>query len=280
MSKHRNLLVKSLSLFLLLALNNVQAANIQVFLLGGQSNMDGRAATSGLTIELQSPQNDILFYEGGNLRALQPGSGADFGPEITFGRTIADEFPSQSFGLIKYARGGTSLTDDWDPITGGDYTTFQNTVTNGLAAITGAGHTYEIVGMLWTQGERDAKLNRTSAQYEADLVEFVGDVRTRYGSDLPFFLSRLSINQTDMTATQLAEIRTAQTNFATSDPNSWMIDTDGMGLKADNLHFDAAGQISLGEEFGISYIESIPEPSTSSLIIGFACITFLLRRCR
>jgi hypothetical protein len=71
-------------------------------------------------------------------------------------------------------------------------------VADGLAALTTAGHTYEIIGMLWTQGERDARIGRTTAEYEADLIEFIADIRTRYGANLPFFLNRLSTGQTDI----------------------------------------------------------------------------------
>jgi len=133
---------------------------VKVFLPGGQSNLDGRAATSGLPAELQVPQDEALFFYRGNasLTALRPGSGADCGPEITFGRIIADTFPDDDFALIKHAVGGTNLTADWDPVTGGTYSAFRTTVSNGLAAWTNAGHDYQIVGMLWTQGERDAKL--------------------------------------------------------------------------------------------------------------------------
>ena len=80
-------------------------AEVTVFMLGGQSNMDGRADASGLPVALQTPQADVLFYyrdpAGASLTTLRPGSGTDFGPEITFGRTIADAFPNESFALLK-----------------------------------------------------------------------------------------------------------------------------------------------------------------------------------
>ena len=269
----------ALGLALMLAVAPMQAALVKVFLLGGQSNMDGRALTSGLPTALQSPQADVLFYHGSTLTTLRPGSGADFGPEVTLGCTVADAYSTESFALIKYAVGGTDLNNDWDPATGGTYATFRNTVTNGLAALIGAGHTYEIAGMFWTQGERDVVTGRTAAQYEADLNEFIADVRTRYGADLPFFLSQLSSGQTALSSTGLADIRTAQANVAASDPLAWMIDTDAMTLKTDNLHFDAAGQMDLGGAFGQAFIASVPEPG-ALLLFGLGGLLGLCRRRR
>ena len=265
--------------------NAADAAHIKVFLLGGQSNMDGRAATSGLPTSpanLQQPQTDVLFYEGGSLRGLQPGSGTDFGPEITFGRTIADALPDENFALIKYAVGGTSLHTDWDPVTGPRYSSFQNTVAAGLTALTtgaNAGNTYEIVGMLWTQGERDAKDGRTTSEYEADLNGLIAAVRSDYGDadDLPLFFSRLSDGQTDISSGQLIAIRAAQGNVAAGDAEAYLVDTDGFGLNSGALHFNAAGQIALGQAFGQAYLSTAPEPS-SLVLVGIGAVA--LAGCR
>ena len=76
----------------------------KVFLIGGQSNMVSRAPSSDLPAEWQSIQDDVLLYYtggGGPLVKntwvpLQPGSGyaiggvSGFGPELSFGRTVAD----------------------------------------------------------------------------------------------------------------------------------------------------------------------------------------------
>ncbi|WP_269523078.1 sulfatase-like hydrolase/transferase [Coraliomargarita parva] len=241
-----------LLLFKLLALP-AYAVHYKVFLLGGQSNMVGRGATSELPAELQVSQSDVLLYEFGSLAALQP-SGTNFGPEITFGRHMADRYPDEHFALIKSAAGGTDLANDWDPETGAVYTSFRNAVTNGIAALKAGGNTTEIVGMLWTQGERDARLGRSTQEYTDDLIEFIADIRTRYGTALPFFLSRLSIHQTDLPSDSLAGIRAAQEAVAAADLNAYLIDTDECALSNDNLHFSAIGQMALGEAFSDTYL--------------------------
>ena len=238
---------------------SVMAKTYKVFLLGGQSNMKGSADSSDLPPELQNPQTNVLFYRESELVPLAPLNNM-FGPEITFGRTVADAFPTENFALIKYAVSATDLHNDWDPTNGLIYRTFRTEVTNGLAELESGGDAAHIVGMLWTQGERDARIGRTAEQYQSDLIEFIADIRNRYRADLPFFLSRLSILQTNLPVDSLTDIRTAQTNVAAGDENVYMFDTDTFGLKDDNLHFDAAGQMSLGTAFGNAYIDIIFTP--------------------
>lgn len=255
----------------LLTAASTHAAHYKVFLLGGQSNMTGNGPkTSDLTEAQQAPQDDVWIYGGADesatkLGPLQPGWGSPYGPEISFGRSIADGRPHENFTLIKYSKGGTNLHTDWDPATGNMYSRFKTTVGFGLEALTQAGHSYEVVGMLWTQGERDAGHERTTAEYEADLNEFIADIRTRYGAGVAFFISRLSIQQTGREP-GLHDIRAAQDNVAAADPNAYLIDTDSFELAGDDLHFTGTGLVSLGNAFGQSYLSSLPVDASAPQI--------------
>lgn len=285
MNKIHHFLLSTTSVILSLALQEVGAAHYKVFLLGGQSNMVGHGQSSQLPTELQAPQNDVQFYYGtGGLQPLQPGSGVvrtfvTHGPEITFGRAVADARPSENFAIIKHAQGGSTLFNNWSlGSTTNTYANFRTIVNDGLTALSTAGHTYEITGMLWTQGESDGLNNRTTVQYQTNLVNFVADIRTRYGANLPFYLSRLSDNQETSIGAGYGAIRTAQENFAASDPNAWLIDTDGFSVvPTDTIHFDTAGQMALGEAFAASYL-AIPEPSTTLLTLIGALAVLRRRR--
>lgn len=232
---------------------------VRVFLIGGQSNADGRAEPDDLPVEpvnLQQPQDDVDYYET-SLTTLRPLG--QFGPEITMGRRLADSIGdgvSERIAIIKYGVGGTSLSSDWkaggDATTVGDgprYVTFQQTVTNGMTALAAAhpDATIAIEGMLWVQGERDVVIG-THAEYEANLTAFIADVRATYGEGLPFVISRLSTGQTALDAGRLSVVRAAQDAVAAADPLSALLDTDTFGIKTDNLHFDAAGQQHLGDD--------------------------------
>ena len=251
------------------------ASEIKVFLMGGQSNMLGRAPVSGLPVELQGTQNDLLLFGGSDgtagttLTALQPDgkNAGEFGPEVTFGRTIADAFPTTQFALIKYAAGGTALYNDWAPDSGsGDgpqYALFQQTVTSGLQALQDAGYTPDIIGMLWHQGESDA-IEGQQANYETNLTNFISDVRSNYGTDLPFMIGEI---RRQSTATNT--VADAQVAVGAADPNATFVQAADLSF-LDTYHFDAASMITLGERYANSYAlnygSNIPEPSSLALL--------------
>ena len=248
---------------------------IHVYLVAGQSNADGRGNPADLPrspVDLQQPQTDIAYYfriQGnghplsGELTTLRPGTSesGQFGPAISFGRALADATAGDaatSIAIIKYANGGTNLHSQWkaggDSSTAGDgpeYTQFQNTVTEGLAALAAAHpeKTLRIKGIIWMQGESDTLDGTRANAYEANLTAFIDDVRQTIGSDLPFVIGRLSSAQTALNATRLQTVRDAQTAVASADPLVGIVNTDGFSLKSDDLHFDAQGQQELGSGF-------------------------------
>jgi hypothetical protein len=245
----------------------VPVTRLRIILLAGQSNADGRAATSELPAELQSPQDDIDFYyrvQGGSgtLTTLRPGLSetSQFGPEILLGRRLADLHASEAgtrVAIIKYANGGTNLNTQWKAggtaTTSGDgpeYVTFQQTVTSGIAALAAAYPlaTLDFQSMVWMQGESDA-VSASSSLYQANLTAFIADVRSTYGASLPFVIARLSSQQTAIDPVHLSAVRAAQDAVAAADPRTAVFSTDSFGIKADNLHFSGAGQQAMGSAF-------------------------------
>jgi alpha-galactosidase len=128
------LLVVTIALFLPGAL---QAAGpqkpVKVFILAGQSNMEGKAKVSLLEYQAQQPATRDLFKhlrkgdqwveradvwvkylkEKGNLR-VGYGSPKCIGPELEFGNVVGDHYAEQVL-LIKTAWGGRSLYRDFRP---------------------------------------------------------------------------------------------------------------------------------------------------------------------
>ncbi len=232
---------------------------VKVFLLGGQSNSVGQAPSSGLPtspVDLQQPQNNVQFYyDGSPLTTLRPGSGGNppgsggFGPEVTFGREVADASPSVAYAIIKHGENGTALYNDWAPGTGASYTAFRNTVDAGLAALQSAGYTTEIVGMLWHQGESDA-IEGQQANYQSNLTAFIADVRTRYGASLPFLIGEIRRSN----GAAFVTVADAQIAVAAADENASFVPASDLTF-SDIYHFDAPGTITLGERFATAYTD-------------------------
>lgn len=240
---------------------------VRVILIGGQSNADGRATIADLPAALQSPQSDVdLYYrvEGGSgtLTTLRPGLSetSQFGPEIVLGRRLADLYAHEAntrIAIIKYANGGTDIKTRWKPGgdatttgDGPDYVTFQQTVTSGRTALAAKYPlaTLELDSMVWMQGETDA-VAASASLYQANLTNFIADIRATYDASMPFVIGRLSSQQTALDAASLATVRAAQDAVAAADPRTAIFSTDAFAMNGDNLHFSASGQQSLGSAF-------------------------------
>jgi hypothetical protein len=150
------------------------AAPVRVFVLAGQSNMVGGGAMDDLPTEpfdLSAPQDDIEYHfliRGENplaaagwspLRPLWPGfTGTTYGPELTFGRRLADQFHGESIAIIKVAQGGTDLQNDWNPSgeTGTTYQAMIDHVALAMGQLEAAGDAPIVSGFVWVQGSGDA----------------------------------------------------------------------------------------------------------------------------
>ena len=232
---------------------------VSVFLLGGQSNMAGRAFNSTLSAPLFDPypavqiwQDDIQGFSnlrpgfGGELRpgdSGAAGNGSQFGPELTFGRSIDGVAPEEVF-LIKYAEGGTSLAEDWAPEGSNnvDYDLFNNRVSDALAALANNNVGYSIEGMLWMQGERDTRFESFANAYAANLIAFIADMRDRYGANLRFVIGKLSPSFS-------GAVPVAQETVAVADPRNYIVNTDAFELLSDQIHYSTNGTIDLGIAF-------------------------------
>ena len=229
-----------------------------VFLLGGQSNMDGWAYVNGLPPSLQLAQLDVDLYWSGRglwtgLQASSSGSawGVEyFGPEVLFGRTLADALPERQISLIKHAVGGTDLAECWypgeergDPSAGACYQGFVQTVDAGLAELDAQGVDYEIGGMVWMQGESDAYQQGFSQAYQANMTRFIERVRQDVQTpEMPFAMGQIDCVNCPYRDT----VRSAQSEVAAASDTVFMVPTDDLPQNLDSLHFDASGQRTLG----------------------------------
>jgi hypothetical protein len=239
---------------------------LKVFILAGQSNAMGQyASKSSLPTALQGAQEDVILRADGTWTTLQPGRNTattnDFGPEITFGRAMADAWKGENIAIIKVGYGATTLAGDWNPDNPGPrYTDLLNAVNTAMAELS-VGYDAEIAGMLWMQGESDAFTLANAQAYEANLRNFIQSVRDDLGTEnLPFVIGQIS----DAAAWTYGDtVQLAQWNVGQTMPFTTTILTNDLSLISN--HYDAAGQMELGYRFAAGMLTLIPEPSTACL---------------
>lgn len=143
---------------------------IDLYYLGGQSNMDGYGYVKDLPDSLNGIQDGVYIFHGntvadnesgggqGSWQLLKPGHGVGFtatskknnysdrfGLELSFAQRIQELRPGRKIAIIKYSRGGTAIDSAaighfgcWDPDYNGttginQYDQFLATVKNAMA---------------------------------------------------------------------------------------------------------------------------------------------------
>ncbi len=257
---------------------SVRADHYEVFVVAGQSNCDGRGKASELTGPLAKwakPQDDVrIAYSCSKLRgavltsdgfkplrsgwSVAPGKNkptklpsGTFGPELAFGRGMADHLKDKKVAIIKFAEGGTSLAKDWNPeVKDRLYPAFLDFTKKSLKALKDQGHTYTLRGMIWHQGESDATL--TGEEYQKLLTAFIGRVRTDLETpDLPFGIGEVFDNGKRDT------VRGAQKATAEKVKGAFFVTAEKLKTFDGGTHFDAASQIELGERFAAGMVKAI-----------------------
>ena len=269
----------------------------RVYFLGGQSNMDGYGHNDDLPAELQAPRDDIRIFTGEDVEdgsegggeglwaSLDPGHGTNFttdgaqntlsdrfGPELTFGTTMAELRPDERIAIIKFSRGGTSLVHgvsgygSWDP----DYNEknrrnlYDQTLTAIRTAMTtrdidgdGATDTLAPAGIVWMQGEADAFDDwAASREYDLNLARLMSLLRAAlHEDDLPVVIGRIK-DSGDTAETRVMkyspEVRAAQARFAANDVCAEMVTASDDFSFFDGWHYLSRDYIALGEAFAKS----------------------------
>jgi iduronate 2-sulfatase len=256
---------------------------VKVYILSGQSNMDGRGRKSELVGELAkwtTPQADVrIAYSNSTRRgpfasdgfvslgpgySVPPGTkerkipGDAFGPEVSFGRTIADANRGERIVLIKFSEGGTSLHNDWMPGVPHDglYPQFLAFVRRSLKSLSDAGDEPQLAGMIWHQGESDASL--PDGEYQTLLTQFIAQVRTDLDAPaLPFVIGEVYDNG------KRDRVRAGQRATAAAVPGVTFVAVDGLKTSDNGTHFDTPSQIELGRRLAAPFAARPPATATS-----------------
>jgi hypothetical protein len=263
---------------------------IHVYLVAGQSNASGVGQVNSLPAALQLGQPDVNIYWSQEpwWKPLSPaseytsGALAYFGPEVTFGRGLADVGDGTPIAIIKHSVGGTDLADFWnpgespsDPDVGTGYQVFYDTVSNGLDALIAEGWEPEVRGMAWMQGESDACWDVWADAYESNLTHFIARVREDVRTPTMPFVAGL-IDCVELCGWR-ETVREATLNVADADANVYTVETEDLGTYPyDGWHYQGTGMRVLGYRFAASLTgQPIPDmPHAAIRITGGASSPF------
>ncbi|MBN1306729.1 MAG: hypothetical protein JXA18_02340 [Chitinispirillaceae bacterium] len=233
--------------------------DVPLFLFSGQSNMVGLGATASTADQKKTVENiKIDCRADQNTKkwtTLGPGFGSSssqFGPELFFGRTLADSMPGIKFAFIKDASSGTYLgkKEGWlPPSSGGPGTLYKNMMThidNAIKSFTTAFDTAQYTprwaGFVWHQGEFDGMDNQLADKYETNLTNLIKDIRTKTGNDsLPVIIPMITGSNWQYKNI----IQTAEITVAKKTVNADTMSTDGYAL-SDGVHYNAASMEKIG----------------------------------
>ena len=194
---------------------------VKVFILAGDSNCEGKAATALLEHLINSPETAATYKHlktadgkwvqrddvwiryldrKGNLSVGYGGAPTQFGIELQFGNVIGNHLKNQAL-LIKTAWGGSGLSRNFgSPSSGGQvgkcYTDMIENVKDTLKNLKTLFPGYdeasgcEIAGLVWFSGWNDAGMK----DYEEKLANLIKDVRKDLGApNMPVVIGELGV---------------------------------------------------------------------------------------
>ena len=233
--------------------------NIWIFLMAGQSNMAGRGA-----IEPQDQVSDerIIAINNQNqwvgakepLHFYEPNSaGLDCG--MSFAEELLAQVPdSVTIALVPCAVGGSSVFQ-WLNNEEHRGVTLLSNFSRKVALAKKKG---VIKGILWHQGERNANAEDIP-KYSDALLSLFTKFRTMVQNDeMPIVMGELGrFAEPEEKAAFFDEINALLGKIAEADDRLFLVSSEGLDHKGDNLHFNSAAQRELGKRYAEIMIQQL-----------------------
>lgn len=263
----RAVLLGGLLCALFVSAATTRAAHIKLFVLTGQSNSLGTTDGDGADPSPGSDPADavVRFYwhnlasatkslgdSGGVFTMLREqqggfykGSATHWGPEIGFGRRL-HRAGVRDFGIIKASRGGGG-NSFWSK-TAADHHMYDHVLKTVIAAtadLAKGGHTFEIIGLLYLQGESDSPAEAAIA--DTRIKELADNLRRDLPHTKTMHTTIAGIAAAgatrDTVRAKHAEVAADAALF------SFFITTDLRDQMPDRLHFNKPAKLAIGERF-------------------------------
>lgn len=271
----------------------------RVYILSGQSNMAGSGQAKELSRDWLRPIKGAFIYRASDFEAMDPGKLAAqkkrFGPEIGFAHYLVNNHPEKRHAfIVKFALSGQPLDAGWtkptangggwvgpepgpnrttfypgtspkDPNIGLHYQRLHKQVADAMKSLKDKGYTPQIQGIVWMQGEADAKHETSAGRYDRSLSLLKSRLEEDFagGKDVPFVFGQVLPHEPGLprfTARGLIRQRMADADWNSGTKhaidNVWMVPTEGMELLKDTVHYSTKGQLGLGQAFGAKMLEA------------------------
>lgn len=228
---------------------------IDLFIWAGQSNAQGWAGDAAqyppdplnLDKDIRLNYELISTSSSNGWITMQPQIGrypaGHFGPEVSFSRLL--KTAGYNPAIFKFTKPGTSVYIDWKtPGAGAYYDYMIPKLNTAISDLENLGHTVNIRGFIWIQGESDGKDSLHANAYQAGLSAILSDIRTvTNDSLLPIVLG---VDEQHPWIVNFPIVLGVHHNAAANDCRIEF--TSMLGLpKADATHLTPAGLVLHGE---------------------------------
>ena len=248
---------KLILLLTLLFSVQAQSKQIDLFIMAGQSNMQGwRSDAAQYPRDPQHLDQRIPFYfEAINYssshqqwQTLAPQMGhfrsGHFGPEITFARAALRS--KMNPAIFKYSSGGSSIKLDWKgPGQHGMYDSMVSNLKIAMQELKQQGHTVVPRAIIWIQGESDADSDQLAQEYYWHLRKMLHHLRNSvlHKPNLPVILS---VDEQHPHVQLRPQVVDAQLKLTMEDDHMTFVSMYGLE-KSDVTHLTARGTIQQGK---------------------------------
>ena len=259
-----------------------------LILLAGQSNMQGSGLPLDPVLDAADPRVWQYAASGPDLDQIIPASeplampvvGAGVGPGFTFARlyegTVA---PNRRVLLVPTAVNATELvTSDpptWNSAVSGSR--YDQMISLSQGALAAAGPHARIVAFLWGQGESDAVVRASAADYQTAFDGLVSKMRTDLNSpDLPVVVGQMLPDMLPRIYQTRTEINRVQATVGSRLPRAAFAPGPFGYARSDGLHYTAAGQRLLARSMFDAYrriVDRVPDPALPSAPVAPTDVT-------
>jgi|UPI000551D934 hypothetical protein len=229
-----------------------------IYLLMGQSNMSGRGVLTEIAPGALDPDERIQLYgnDGRWRRAAEPLDTAQdqidkvssdpdgVGPGLAFAKAMLKKHPGRPIGLVTCAKGGSAI-GEWKP--SAERSTLYGSC---LARAREAAPFGQIAGILWYQGETDARTDALARAWAGRFGEMIIQFRADLGKpDLPVAVVGIGDQpQSGKYAGQFPAWTTVQDDQKRLRLGHQVyVSAAGLARNPDELHLNTQSQVRLGQ---------------------------------